>query len=49
MIFFEFCSIPGGKQRIGMRLHSLCITWGEEDFFGGYKNFQDEIGGIGNF
>ena len=29
----------------GIRLHSLCITWGGEDFFGGYKNFQDEIGG----
>ena len=34
-----------------IRLHSLSITWGggEEDFLGGYKNFQDEIGGIGNF
>ena len=24
-------------------------TWGEEDFLGRYKNFQDEIGGIENF
>ena len=25
------------------------LPGGEEDFWGGYKNFQDEIGGIGNF
>ena len=36
-------------QSMLLRLHSLCITWGEEDFLGGYKNFQGEIGGIENF
>ena len=38
-----------------IRLHSLCITWGggggggEGEHFWGIQNFQNEIGGTGNF
>ena len=34
------------REKQQVRLHSLCITWGGRGFFGGYKNFQDEIGGL---
>ena len=44
---------PQYPVNVLIRLQSLCITWGVgvggRGFFGGYKNFQDEIGRIGNF